>query len=90
MRFTEDPVLERRAYLEMCIGRALARCAEPRGYQILLRYTDDIRGTLARSAADELAALVGRPLPADRTARRSLLDRHLKSLECKPMRKPID
>ena len=89
MRFTEDPVLERRAYLEMCIGRALARCADPRGFQILLRYTDDLRGALARSASDELADLLGRALPGDRAPRRRLVERHISAARPKPFTKRI-
>ena len=54
-----DSVLERRSYLELCLGRALARCGDRRGYDILLRYVTDIRGTLARSASDELHDLLG-------------------------------
>jgi hypothetical protein len=56
-RATTEPVSERLAYLELCVARALARCGHPRGYAVLRQYTDDIRGTLARSAVDELRAL---------------------------------
>ena len=56
-----DSVLERRAYLELSLGRALARCGDRRGYDILRRYADDIRGPLARSAADELRDLASTP-----------------------------
>jgi hypothetical protein len=90
LRFTEDPVLERRAYLEMCLGRALARCADPRGFQILLRYADDVRGALARSASDELADLLGRPLPRDPRARRLLVERHARAARPRPFRRRID
>lgn len=54
VRSAVDPVLERRSYLELCIGRALARCGDPAGYSILTGYLDDIRGPLARSAGIEL------------------------------------
>jgi hypothetical protein len=57
LRHATDPVLERRAWLELGIGRALARCGDPRGYDILTRYLDDARGFLARSAETELARL---------------------------------
>jgi hypothetical protein len=66
MRLVTDAVLERRAYLELCIGRALARCGDRRGYDILLRYADDVRGALARSATAELRDLFG-DRPADDT-----------------------
>lgn len=58
-RRATDPLLERRAWLELSIGRALARCGDERGYDILRRYRDDVRGSLARSAETELAELRG-------------------------------
>ena len=57
-----DHVAERHAYLELCVGRALARCGATRGYEILIGYLGDIRGTLSRSARMELADLAGRDL----------------------------
>jgi len=50
-------VEDRYAYLELSIGRAMARCGSERGYQILIDYLSDIRGFLARSAHEELTAL---------------------------------
>ena len=64
---------DRYAYLELCIGRALARCGSRRGYQIMLDYLNDIRGSLARSAHDELAALTGLDLGYDANAWRASL-----------------
>lgn len=61
VRESVDSVLERRAYLELCLGRALARCGDRRGYAILLDYAHDIRGTLARSAEEELGDLLDIP-----------------------------
>lgn len=90
MRFCEDPVLERRAYLELAIGRALARCGDARGYEILVRYVDDVRGTLARSASDELADLLGRPLPRGVPQRRRVLEQHLISPGIKPFVRRFD
>jgi len=55
-------VAERHAYLELCVGRALARCGSPRGYDILIGYLRDMRGVLARSAHDELVELSGSDL----------------------------
>ncbi len=57
VRRANDPVAERRAWLEMAIGRALARCGDARGLDILRRYRDDVRGPLARSAEEELRDL---------------------------------
>ena len=48
---------DRYAYVEFCTGRALARCGSELGLELLHAYTGDIRGYLARSAADELASL---------------------------------
>ncbi|MDP6506200.1 MAG: hypothetical protein QF886_21425, partial [Planctomycetota bacterium] len=62
-RLAVDPVLERRSYLELCLGRALARCADHRGYDILLSYAGDLRGAFARSARDELSDLLDLPDP---------------------------
>jgi hypothetical protein len=50
---------DRYAYLELCIGRALARCGSKQGYQTVIDYLTDIRGFLARSAHEELTALSG-------------------------------
>jgi hypothetical protein len=91
MRFTVDPTLERRSYLEVCVARALARCADARGYEVLLRYADDVRGTLARSASDELCELMGQKLPGSIAARRRTMDVFLSMpLVCKPFVKRID
>jgi len=59
---------DRYAYLELCVGRALARCGSRRGYDIMLRYLHDIRGFLARSAHDELVDLAGRDFGYDKRA----------------------
>ncbi|NQT86742.1 FAD-dependent oxidoreductase, partial [bacterium] len=59
---------DRYAYLEFCIGRAQARCGSPAGYDKLLDALGDIRGFLARSAHDELAALTGLDLGYDANA----------------------
>ena len=64
---------DRYAYLELCLGRALARCGSRRGYQITLEYLNDIRGSLARSAHDELVALTGRDLGYDANGWRASL-----------------
>ena len=54
-----DVAGERFAYLELCLGRALARCGEAGGYRVLARYTGDLRMFLARSAWRELTELTG-------------------------------
>jgi len=59
---------DRYAYLELCLGRAMARCGSKRGYQILIGYLTDIRGFLARSAHEELTALSRRDFSHDTQA----------------------
>ncbi|MEK7474663.1 MAG: FAD-dependent oxidoreductase [Candidatus Coatesbacteria bacterium] len=61
-----DVAGERFAYLELCLGRALARCGEADGYRVLARYTGDLRMFLARSALRELADLTGEDRGFDR------------------------
>ena len=64
---------DRYAYLELCIGRAMARCGARAGYETLLAALGDIRGFIARSAHDELAALTGLDLGYDAGAWRARL-----------------
>ena len=90
MRLAGDTVLERLAYLELCIGRALARGADRRGYDILLGYLDDVRGFLARSAEDELSDLLGEPPSRDRSGWQSLLEAKVAELRPKPFCKRIE
>jgi len=80
---------DRYAYLEFCLGRALARCGCRRGYQIMLDYLNDIRGSLARSAHEELAALSGKSTGYDAAAWRLWLE-STKSLPPKPWGRQTD
>jgi flavin-dependent dehydrogenase len=57
--FEPDFYLERRAYLELCIGRALARCGSVEGVRILESYLKDSRSILAKHARSELAVVKG-------------------------------
>ncbi len=50
---------ERRAYLELVIGRALARCGSVEGLRILVGYLSDNRAILARHAHAELRNITG-------------------------------
>ncbi|MFC1805661.1 hypothetical protein ACFL09_01605, partial [Planctomycetota bacterium] len=52
---------------------AQARCGSPAGYDKLLEALGDIRGFIARSAHDELAALTGLDLGYDANAWRASL-----------------
>jgi hypothetical protein len=66
--FEADVFLERRASLELAIGRALARCASPSGYRVLITYLDDTRALLAEHAHDELVAITGQDFGKDAAA----------------------
>jgi hypothetical protein len=72
-RKTASATADRYAYLELCVGRAMARCGSRRGYQIVLDYLHDVRAFLARSAHDELVDLAGRDFGYDREAWQSWL-----------------
>ncbi|MBC7256482.1 MAG: FAD-dependent oxidoreductase, partial [Chloroflexi bacterium] len=52
-------MLERLAYAELLIGRALARCGSPEGYLTLIHYLEDVRSLLAEHAHEELISLSG-------------------------------
>ncbi|MHC4148238.1 MAG: FAD-dependent oxidoreductase, partial [Planctomycetota bacterium] len=58
-KFEPDYFHERRAFLELSIGRALARCGSSEGLRILISYLDDNRGLLAEFAHTSLTALTG-------------------------------
>jgi len=70
---SKTPWNDRYPYLEFCIARARARCGSPAGYDKLLEALGDIRGFIARSAHDELAALTGLDLGYDANAWRAAL-----------------
>lgn len=57
--FQPDNMLERLAYLELIIGRALARCGSVDGFIILVSYLSDNRALLAEHAHSELVAITG-------------------------------
>lgn len=61
-KFQPDIMEERMGYLEVAIGRALARCGSARGIRILAGYLVDARALLAYHAHSELASITGRDL----------------------------
>ena len=85
-----DFFLERMAYLEVAIGRALARCGGPRGVEILAGYLDDSRAILAEHAHDELVAVSGEDLGKDTAAWLAWLHRHAGELRSSPWTQRID
>lgn len=89
-RKTADFVGDRYAYLEVCIARALARCGEARGYEVLIRYLADMRSFLAHSALDELKDMTGADLWFDQDAWKTWLDQNRDALEQKPLTRRFD
>lgn len=83
-------VQERQALLELAIGRALARCGSPDGYQILIAYLDDTRALLAEQAHSELGACAQVSLPKDPSAWNDWLQRHRDSLVPRPFLGRLD
>jgi hypothetical protein len=63
--FQADYLKERQAYLEVVIGRAMARCGDPEGLVVLINYLNDVRGLLAEQAHDELVAITGQDFGKD-------------------------
>ncbi|QBD82852.1 FAD-dependent oxidoreductase [Ktedonosporobacter rubrisoli] len=88
--FQTDFFEERIAYLEVVIGRALARCASPEGVDILISYLDDARTLLAEHAHDELIAISGEDLGKDKAAWATWLKRHVHTLQPRPWLARID
>ena len=63
--FQPDFFEERQAYLELIIGRALARCGSKNGIGILIDYLADVRAMLSEHAHSELAAITGQDFGKD-------------------------
>ncbi len=80
-RFQVDYFDERRAHLELVIGRALARCGSAHGYIILINYLADTRALLAEHAHSELVRLAGLDLGKSMTAWSAWLERYADQLE---------
>jgi hypothetical protein len=85
-----DFFLERMAYLEVTIGRALARCAAPRGIEVLASYLDDARVVLAEHAHDELIAVTGRDFGKDQAAWLGWLSSNATALRPYPWTRRLD
>ncbi|MBB3131086.1 flavin-dependent dehydrogenase [Paenibacillus rhizosphaerae] len=63
--YQPDYFLERRAMLELSLGRALAACGSPAGYAVLIGYLPDVRSLLSKQAHLMLKRLSGRDLGKD-------------------------
>ncbi|MFB9278627.1 FAD-dependent oxidoreductase [Cohnella cellulosilytica] len=81
---------ERRAMLELAIGRALARCGGREGYEILIRYLDDARSLLSRNALLELQRLSGRTDGKDARRWREWLEQAKPYETTHPLRMRLD
>jgi hypothetical protein len=85
-----DFLQERMAYLELIIGRALARCASPKGYVMLISYLEDLRALMAEHAHTELTAITGQDLGKDGAAWSEWLEQQGDSLAPNPWQQPSD
>jgi hypothetical protein len=88
--FEPDHLQERLAYLEVLIGRALARCGSPEGFLILINYLDDVRTLLAEHAHSELVTIAGEDLGKNVAAWGQWLEREGDALQPVPWRGPTD
>ena len=82
-----DPFFDRYSYLELCLGRALARCGRKRGYQVMIRYLCDQRLYLSRSALLELRDITGVDHGFDAEAWTAWLAKQPESLPAQPLRR---
>jgi hypothetical protein len=85
-----DYLQERIAYLELLIGRALARCGSPDGYVILISYLRDLRAIMAEHAHTELCAISGQDFGKDPAAWSEWLEQQGDGLEPQPWLQPTD
>ncbi|UCE99237.1 MAG: FAD-dependent oxidoreductase [Planctomycetota bacterium] len=88
--FQRDFVHERRAFLEVSIGRALVRCGSSVGIDILISYLDDNRAILAEFAHTTLVAIAGRDYGKDSRAWRSWLNEVKDSFKPCPLLERLD
>ncbi len=88
--FEADFIHERRAMLELAIGRALARCGSSDGFAVLISYLDDNRALLAEDAHSALVAISGRDYGKDAQPWSSWLAEARDSLRPYPLRERLD
>jgi hypothetical protein len=82
--FEADFVLERLAYLELVLGRALARCGAVEGFLVLAAYLTDNRALLAEHAHTELQAITGEDYGKDASAWSQWIEQNADSLVPRP------
>lgn len=88
--FQPDYTKERRAYLELVVGRALARCGSPDGFVILINYLNDVRALLAEHSHTELVAITGQDFGKDMAAWGQWLEAEGDNLKPTPWLQPSD
>jgi hypothetical protein len=88
--FQPDFIQERLSYLEVVIGRALARCGSADGYIVLISYLNDNRALLAEHAHSELAAITGADFGKDSSAWSGWLEANADDLPRVPWSKPTE
>lgn len=84
-----DYFLERRAMLELSIGRGLARCGHVEGYNILISYVEDARTLLAQQATRTLEILTGASLLRSEEWK-AWLEENMDRLQPQPWRLKLD
>jgi len=89
-KFEADYIHERRAMLELAIGRALARCGSSDGFAILISYLADNRALLAEGAHSALASISGRDYGKDTQPWRGWLEEAKDSLKPCPLGERLD
>lgn len=85
-----DYLYERAAYLELVLGRALARCGSPQGVLTLINYLTDVRKLFANHAKTELQVISGQDFGFDVTAWGQWLESAADSLQPKPWITPLE
>jgi len=89
-RFQPDFFQERQAFLELTIGRAMARCGSAAGYRVLIAYLDDTRALLAEHAHTELREITNEDFGKDAGAWSSWLATPNSEFQPVPMRERLD
>ena len=88
--FQADYLKERLAYLEVVIGRALARCGSPSGIIILIDYLEDVRALLAEQAYSELVAITRQDFGRNTAAWSHWLEMEGEHMQPTPWTDPCD
>lgn len=88
--FQADFIKERLALLELAIARAMARCASPRGFVLLINYLNDARALLAEQAHAELVAITGEDYGKDNRVWSNWLEDQVDELEPRPVLERLD